>query len=120
MPVRYAIYLLRWQLSTPILAFCVVYFNRLGGIWSTVLANLIGGLIFFWIDGLIFRSRVFGPVWEVREDIRCADCGNVGRGYRLVRSGHYDRTGDENPQYRCEACSSGKTRELRARGVVTQ
>lgn len=51
------IYLLRWQLSTPILALSIfiltVYMNEL---WATVIANLIGGLIFFWVDRLIFKE----------------------------------------------------------------
>ena len=43
---RFALYLLRWQLSTPILWLVV---RNLGvGIWSTIIANLIGGAIFFW------------------------------------------------------------------------
>ena len=45
---KYALYLLRWQLSTPILAVCVYYLTRsLGVMWATIAANLIGGLIFF-------------------------------------------------------------------------
>lgn len=50
---KYLLYLLRWQLSTPILAICLSFFN-FGNFWNTVLANLIGGLIFFWVDRLIF------------------------------------------------------------------
>lgn len=49
-------YLLRWQLSTPILAICLSFFN-FGNFWNTVLANLIGGLLFFWIDRLIFGDK---------------------------------------------------------------
>ena len=54
---QYLLYLLRWQLSTPILALSIfiltVYMNEL---WATVIANLIGGLIFFWVDRLIFKE----------------------------------------------------------------
>ena len=53
---RYVIYLFRWQLSTPILALCLSLFHY-GNFWNTVLANFIGGLIFFWIDRLIFRLK---------------------------------------------------------------
>lgn len=50
------LYLLRWQLSTPILALCLVFLDKLGTIPATIIANLIGGLIFYWIDKLIFKG----------------------------------------------------------------
>jgi len=53
---RYAIYLLRWQLSTPILAI-VIALIHLSVVWQTVVANLIGALIFFWVDRLIFKQK---------------------------------------------------------------
>ena len=54
---KFFLYLLRWQLSTPILAICVVWLSQYGTTVSTVVANLIGGCIFFWVDRLIFKSR---------------------------------------------------------------
>ena len=54
---KYLLYLLRWQLSTPPLAICCWAFSSLGVIPATIIANLIGGLIFFWVDLLIFRGR---------------------------------------------------------------
>ena len=53
---RYIIYLIRWQISTPVIAFCFMLFlDRFGTVLTTVLANLVGGLIFFWIDIFIFK-----------------------------------------------------------------
>ena len=54
---KYALYLIRWQLSTPILAVVVAYFAYLGEWASAALANLIGGLIFYHVDRLIFRDK---------------------------------------------------------------
>lgn len=54
---RYALYLLRWQLSTPVLALCLWLGAGLGNFWATVVANLIGGLLFFWVDKLIFKEK---------------------------------------------------------------
>ena len=54
---QYALYLFRWQLSTPIMALCLHFLNNLDSFWATVIANLIGGLIFFWIDRLIFSKN---------------------------------------------------------------
>lgn len=114
---RYALYLVRWQLSTPILAVVLVWLASFGELAATVVANLIGGLIFFWVDRFIFTSPAIEPQWAVRDEVRCADCGTVCRGYRLVRSGEYDRSSDPAPQFRCEACSARKAEELRRRGI---
>jgi len=108
---RYFLYLIRWQLSTPILAWCVVWFAALGATWASVIANFIGGLIFFWVDRWIFRKTdiLQGELWEVKEDIVCADCGKVvDRGYRLVRRKNYDKMHDKIPEFRCHECSRKK------------
>lgn len=52
---RYILYLLRWQLSTPILAL-VLYLLHINEILETIIANLIGGMIFYWIDKKIFKK----------------------------------------------------------------
>ena len=115
---RYFLYLFRWQLSTPILAFCVTYFSRFGDIYSTIIANFIGGLIFFWIDRLIFTADLKEPLWSVKPDIVCADCGRkADRGYRLLLARNYDRRKDMHPEFRCEACSKRKSRELLDKGI---
>jgi len=53
---QYGLYLLRWQLSTPILAICLIWLGGLGEIPATIIANLIGGLLFFWVDRFIFNA----------------------------------------------------------------
>ena len=52
---RFILYLIRWQLSTPILAICLNIFN-FNTIVNTIIANLIGGAIFFWVDKFIFNK----------------------------------------------------------------
>lgn len=54
---KYLLYLIRWQLSTPVLAICFAWLVQYGTIFATIIGNLIGGLIFFWIDKWIFRSK---------------------------------------------------------------
>jgi len=53
---KFILYLIRWQLSTIILAPCIHYlpFDTLT---KTIIANLIGGCIFFWIDKFIFKEE---------------------------------------------------------------
>jgi hypothetical protein len=50
------LYLTRWQLSTPILAFCVIYLPG-SSLVKTIVANLIGGLIFYTVDKKIFNKQ---------------------------------------------------------------
>jgi len=55
---QYLLYLIRWQLSTPILALVMYLFHPQQIEWiPSIIANLIGGLIFFWIDKLIFKEK---------------------------------------------------------------
>jgi len=144
---RYGLYLLRWQASTPILAGVGILLAPYGWLVAAIVANLIGGLIFFWVDQFIFTSQSLAAQWEVKDNISliffwvdqfiftsqslaaqwevkdnisCVDCGKVARGYRLVRSGKYDRTEDHEPEFRCEECSKKKAEELKVRGVKTE
>ena len=121
---QYATYLFRWQLSTPILAPCMTWFGWLPGttITAAVIANFIGGLLFFWVDRFIFTSKRMNPIWDVRANIVCAGCGReVTRGYRLVSdpSLGYDRSNDEHPQYRCEECSMAKYEQTKLRQRIS-
>ena len=54
---RYGLYLLRWQASTPILAGVGIILVSMGQLVAAIIANLIGGLIFFWVDQFIFISE---------------------------------------------------------------
>lgn len=54
---RYILYILRWQLSTPILAL-ILYLLHTNEIIETIIANLIGGMIFYWADKLIFKEKI--------------------------------------------------------------
>lgn len=121
---QYAVYLIRWQLSTPLLAPIVAFFKGSESIFGTTtdwvaasVANLIGGIIFYWVDRFIFTSKMLAAHWEVREDVVCADCGTTARGYRLMRSKNYDRTNDPQPEFRCEPCSREKASRLKEKGI---
>lgn len=52
--ISYILYIFRWICSTPIIAL-VLYLLNLNVIIETIIANLIGGIIFYWIDRLIFK-----------------------------------------------------------------
>ena len=67
MAKKYLLYLLRWQLSTPILAICLHLLAGLGELWATIVANLIGGLIFFWVDKYIFKDKKSAIIKQSRD-----------------------------------------------------
>ena len=113
---QYVLYLIRWQLSTPILAFALVVLATMNKLLATVVANFIGGLIFFWVDKFIFTSPLLKAQWEVQDNIKCYDCGVLTRGYRLTKTANYDKT-KATPKFRCETCSQKKTQRLRMQGV---
>ena len=115
---KYLFYLFRWQLSTPILAGVLWLLAGYNSVVVTVIANLIGGLIFFWIDRLIFKPEFFNPLWEIKDNVVCHDCGASCKGYRLVKTKNYDRMKDANPQFRCEKCSDLKLKKLKSQNIT--
>lgn len=109
---RFVLYLIRWQLSTPILWLVV---RNLGTeLWVTVIANLIGGAIFFWVDKFIFTSKAV-EVWHIKEGT-CDKCKKTSHLWRLVKTEGYDRS-DAQPLFLCKKCSKEKTDQLRAQGI---
>lgn len=54
---KFFLYLVRWQLSSPILAVCMVWMGSWNVAVATIVANLIGGCIFFWVDSWIFKEK---------------------------------------------------------------
>lgn len=110
--LRFILYALRWQLSTPILWPVVRYLGS--DLWAVALANLIGASIFFWVDRFIFSARI--QEWELMETGECCDCGRSGKVKRLRYDPRgYDRRDDPNPQFRCEECSARKLGEVKFR-----
>jgi len=109
---RFILYLIRWQLSTPILWLVV---RQMGAsLYATVIANLIGGAIFFWVDRFIFTSKAI-EVWHIKEG-KCDKCGVTSHLWRLVKTVNYDKS-DSPPVFLCMKCSKEKTDALRAQGI---
>lgn len=55
--MRFLAYLIRWQLSSPILALCMWVMGGWNIVIATILANLIGGCIFYFVDKRIFGNK---------------------------------------------------------------
>jgi hypothetical protein len=114
-----ATYMIRWQLSTPILAGVAYLYTGTAGdsISSAVVANFIGSLVFYWVDLYTFLSGTLTHQWEVKENITCHDCNaETPRGYRLVVAPKYNRM-KHIPHFRCQSCSINKTDQLRSAGL---
>jgi hypothetical protein len=121
---KYALYLIRWQLSTPVLAPIIAWFSG-SPYWfgtpetwaASSVANLIGGLIFFWVDRFIFTSKAV-EMWHFIPEGKCdnPECGEIAPLWRLTLAPGYDKRKDE-PKYLCISCSKAKTDELRAKGI---
>ena len=117
--LKFLFYVTRWQLSTPILWIVVSHLGT--SLEATVVANLAGAAIFFWVDKVIFRARGL-VVWELLNGGQCADCGATGSVRRLALAPGgpreprriYDRRGDAQPEYRCTTCSWAKLSWLTA------
>lgn len=112
---KYLFYLGRWQLTSFTLYPALLLFGS--GWLGVIMGNLIGGLIFFWVDKYIFLDRIVPTQWEISEKTTCHDCGKIGRGYRLVKTENYDKSRDLEPEFRCESCSVKKTEELKSKGI---
>jgi hypothetical protein len=109
---KFILYLIRWQLSTPLLWLVV---RQMGtSLQATIIANLIGGAIFYWVDKFIFTSQTI-EMWHVKED-KCDKCGNTGHLWRLVVALGYDRR-NAKPKFLCLSCSKKRTDELRKQGI---
>jgi hypothetical protein len=92
--------------------------NSLSTTGATIFANLIGGLIFFWIDQWIF-SRNATAVWYINDNNTCDACGAKDcRTYRLVSAKKYDKR-NSAPIWLCEKCSKEKTEKQREIGIIT-
>jgi len=110
---RFTLYLLRWQLSTPILWLVIRNFGV--GVWPTILANFIGGAIFFWVDRFIFTSKAT-EMWHVKDKGKCDGCGKDTSLWRLVLAPNYDKR-DSEPKFFCFKCSKERTDALRQKGI---
>ncbi|GAA4878994.1 hypothetical protein GCM10023310_68870 [Paenibacillus vulneris] len=54
--MKLLLYMIRWQLSSPILYLCI-NFLPLDNLTKTIVANAIGAILFYPIDKLIFNKK---------------------------------------------------------------
>lgn len=55
---KLVLYIIRWQLSTPVLYLCMKLLSpKTNMVFATIISNFIGALIFFPIDKWIIRRK---------------------------------------------------------------
>lgn len=108
--LKYLLYVLRWVvLAIP----GALFFNKVKqifGIDDVYLAMMVSqammGAMVYFIDRLIFTSGVVPIPFEVRRRAVCADCGRVGKCYRVTGTRCCDAAvASGTALFRCEACT---------------
>lgn len=65
-PSRYFLYILRCQLST-VVALLLFFLLNLNPLWCLIISNLIEGVVFFWLDRMIFqRKHLRMRMWDYK------------------------------------------------------
>ena len=116
--IKYILYVLRWTvLAIP----GALFFNKvreLFGIDSVYLAMIISqaimGAMVYFVDRLIFTSGAVPIPWEIKPRGVCAECGHVGKCYRMpgekcCAPGQMA----EGNSFRCEKCALRKIKETK-------
>jgi hypothetical protein len=114
--VKYLLYVLRWiVLAIP----GALFFNQvkeilnIQNVYIAMLVSqaILGAMVYF-LDRLIFTSGAVSIPWEIRPRSVCADCGEVGKCYRVVGDRCCEtHDGSEACKFRCEKCELKKIQE---------
>lgn len=114
--IKYLLYVLRWAvLAIP----GALFFNKvrqLLGIENVYVAMIISqaamGAMVYFVDRLIFTSGAVSLPWEIKPRGVCADCGRVGKCYKMPGGRCCeDREAADAPVFRCEKCAIGRLRQ---------
>jgi len=115
--VKYALYVLRWViLAIP----GALFFNKVRQIFgindvyaAMIISQALMGAMVYFIDRLIFTSGAVPIPWEIRPKGVCADCGRVGKCYRVAgKRCCEDRESKEKPDFRCEVCAVKRMQQI--------
>ncbi|MDF2953119.1 MAG: hypothetical protein OD816_000364 [Thermodesulfobacterium sp.] len=108
-------------IAGALLQFLLSDYLKIHTIPAFLLNQFILANVFWFVDKAIFKSHfkipAFFPLWQIKENVKCADCGQICEGYRLVKTRNYDKLNDPKPEFRCKTCRERKLQELKMRGV---
>ena len=115
--VKYFLYVLRWiALAIP----GALFFNQVKEIFNiqnVYLAMLISqailGAMVYFLDRLIFTTGALSIPWEIHPRGVCADCGRVGKCYRVAGNRCCEaHNGPEVCKFRCQKCQLKKIQQV--------
>jgi hypothetical protein len=115
--VKYLLYILRWVvLAVP----GALFFNKakvLLGVENVYVVMVISqgvmGAMVYFLDKLIFTSGVISIPWEVKPRGVCAECGRVGKCYRVGGEKCCEIQGKANEEgFMCENCAVKKIQHI--------
>lgn len=115
--IKYLLYVLRWiVLAVP----GALFFNKAKEILGIdnvyvvmVISQGIMGAMVYFLDRIIFTSGAVEIPWEIKPKAVCADCGRVGKCYRVAGSKCCELHDKTNiPDFRCESCAVKKMKNV--------
>jgi hypothetical protein len=114
---KYLLYVLRWTvLAVP----GALFFNKakeLLGLENVYIVMIISqavmGAMVYFLDRMIFTSGVIPIPWETKPRGVCADCGRVGKCYRVGGQKCCEMEGKTNEEgFICENCAVKKIQHI--------
>ncbi len=115
--IKYILYVLRWTvLAIP----GALFFNKVRELLhidnvylAMIISQAMMGAMVYFVDRLIFTSGAVPVPWEIRPTGTCAECGRVGRCYRMPGE-RCCESRDEPPEssFVCEKCARRKLKEI--------
>ena len=114
--IKYTLYVLRWTvLAIP----GALFFNKVRELLdidnvyvAMVISQAMMGAMVYFLDRLIFTSGALPVPWEIKPTGTCAECGRVGKCYRMPGE-RCCQSGDDTREkpFMCEKCALRKLKE---------
>jgi hypothetical protein len=115
--LKYLLYVLRWVVLAVPGALFFSKAKELLGLENVYIAMIISqavmGAMVYFLDRLIFTSGVIPIPWEVKPRGVCAECGRVGKCYRVGGEKCCGIKGNPNEEgFMCENCAVKKIQHI--------
>ena len=115
--VKYLLYVMRWVvLAVP----GALFFNKAREILGIenvyavmVISQAVMGAMVYFLDRLIFTSGAIPIPWEIKPRGVCAECGRVGKCYRVAGEKCCEvASKTQTPEFICENCAVKKIQHM--------
>ncbi len=115
--VKYLLYVLRWVVLAVPGALFFSKAKELLGIENVyivmVISQAVMGAMVYFLDRLIFTSGAIPIPWEIKPRGVCAECGRVGKCYRVGGEKCCEARGKTNEEgFMCQNCAVKKIQHI--------